>query len=178
MRLSAAGALAVWVLPPILALGCATSAATFGDSGSPLIVTDSHSQKDVGTVDPPPKGDASEPLKQRTSPPESLDAGVDVGAAIHNCTATTSKPNPEGIGGYCTPGGGQCDLAGPHGMGTTCTADLPQAPPNGWFCTFPCVTAATCGTSAVCDVTPQGQECIPVPCEFLVDGGFPDATAG
>jgi hypothetical protein len=177
MRL-ALGILTVWALPPVVVLGCAASAATFGDSGAPLMVSDSHEKMDAPAADPP-KGDASEPLMQRVPPPVGVDGGVDVGAAVHNCTPTTSKPNPEGIGGYCTPNGQQCTTAGPAGKGgTVCTADLPQAPPNGWFCTLPCVTAATCGTNTVCDVTPQGQECIPVACDFLVDGGFPEATPG
>jgi len=183
MRLAALAALTVWALAPIVVAGwagCAASGATFGDSGAPLMVSDSHEKMDAPPDPPPPPlGDAGQPVRTKVPPPEGVDAAKDVATSVINCTSTTSKPNLAGIGGYCTPGGQQCTTAGPAGKGgTVCTADLPQAPPNGWFCTLPCVTAATCGTNTVCDVTPQGQECIPVPCEFLVDGGFPDATPG
>ena len=91
-----------------------------------------------------------------------------------NCVAPGTKPNEKGIGGYCTPGGHQCDSAGPGGAPRICTADVPDTPVHAWFCTYPCSGDAECGTDAYCASDPRGKGCVPLACKKLQDAGAGD----
>jgi hypothetical protein len=90
----------------------------------------------------------------------------------NNCVASGTASNAEGVGGYCSPGGGQCDTAGPGGSPTLCSADY-GAPAHGWFCTYPCAGPAACGTGMLCVSTAAGAGCVPPACLSLEpDGGY------
>ena len=102
------------------------------------------------------------------------DVSVDVIIDPQNCVAPTAKNNDQGIGGYCSPGGGQCDYAGPGGTPRICTADVPGNPPHDWFCTTPCDDPTVkCGLGAQCVASPAGKECVPDSCtsDAGVDSG-------
>lgn len=103
---------------------------------------------------------------------DAADAGPDVIIDPQNCVAPGTKPNDQGMGGYCSPGGGQCDTAGPGGAARICTADVTGTPEHAWFCTYPCTTSATCGTGASCISNSQGSGCVPDVCDYLADGGL------
>lgn len=89
-----------------------------------------------------------------------------------NCVAPGTTGNSLGIGGYCSPLGGQCDTAGPGGAARICTADISGTPAHAWFCTYPCSHTSDCGNNAVCYQNDQGAGCIPTACLAL------DADAG
>jgi hypothetical protein len=90
-----------------------------------------------------------------------IDAVIDVINNPNNCVKPGTANNTEGVGGYCNPGGGQCDKAGPGGAPTLCTGDTGGVT-NGWFCTIPC--PATCGAGAMCVSTTMGAICAPAAC--------------
>jgi hypothetical protein len=89
-----------------------------------------------------------------------------------NCVPPGTAGNALGIGGYCSPLGGQCDTAGPGGAARICTADLTSTPAHAWFCTYPCSQPSDCGSGEVCFQNAQGAGCIPNTCLYL------DADAG
>jgi hypothetical protein len=79
-----------------------------------------------------------------------------------------------GTTGYCSPGGGQCDMEGPGGMAEICTADLPGTPAHDWYCTSPCdEEASTCTGTTTCESTPSGSRCVPKSCDYLLPEGGP-----
>lgn len=78
-----------------------------------------------------------------------------------NCVPPGTAGNELGIGGYCSPLGGQCDTAGPGGAARICTADLTSTPAHAWFCTYPCSQPSDCGSGEVCFQNAQGAGCIP-----------------
>lgn len=90
-----------------------------------------------------------------------------------NCVTPGSKPNENGMGGYCEPKnasntrGGECDTAGPSGAPRICTADVPDTPAHGWFCTYPCSKDEECGTGAYCAHDVKGSGCVPTACKAL-----------
>jgi hypothetical protein len=126
------------------------------------------------------------------SPSTTSDTGTDAGGLSPldpaNCVAPGTKPNEKGMGGYCEPSnasktrGGQCDKAGPDGAARICTADVPDTPAHGWFCTYPCSKDEECGTGAYCAHDVKGSGCVPTICKGLGgdagpgDGGSDAAT--
>lgn len=105
------------------------------------------------------------------------DVGVDVVVDPQNCVASGTTPNADGVGGYCSPGGGQCDLAGPGLSPRICTADLAGEPSHAWFCTEPCDGTTACGVGASCLATAaEGPICVPSSCAFLGDAGVDAST--
>jgi hypothetical protein len=104
------------------------------------------------------------------------DIGVDVIVDMQNCVPFGTSPNADGVGGYCSPSGGQCDLAGPGLSSRICTADLPDQPAHAWFCTTPCDGTTSCGVAASCLLTVQGPICVPSSCAFLSDAGVDAST--
>jgi hypothetical protein len=113
----------------------------------------------------------------------SADVGADVIINPNNCVKPGTPNNAQGVGGYCSPGGGQCNTAGPGGSPTLCSGDY-NSMMNVWFCTLPCPQQA-CGTGAVCVTTAMGSGCTPLTClsylgdaGTLYDGGNADDAAG
>ncbi len=118
----------------------------------------------------------------------SPDAGVDASDVVidviidpKNCVAPGTMPNDEGIGGYCSPGGGQCDTVGPGGSPRICSGDVQGTPMHAWFCTYPCTSSSTCGAGASCLTTAMGSSCIPNVCDAVEEAGAdsgppPDAS--
>jgi hypothetical protein len=107
------------------------------------------------------------------------DAGPDVIVDPKNCVPPGTMSNSEGAGGYCSPGGGQCAMAGPEGAPEICTADLTATPAHDWYCTLPCSKTIPCGAGATCANTPMGSRCVPTTCEsFIPDGGADAGTDG
>ena len=103
----------------------------------------------------------------------SADVSPDVIIDPQNCIPPGTKPNDQGMGGYCSPGGGQCDKAGPGGAPRICTADVGGTPQHAWFCTYPCDPSFNCGSGAQCVTNAQGSGCVPVACFYLAgDGGL------
>jgi hypothetical protein len=94
-----------------------------------------------------------------------LDAGS-------QCIAPGTPNNEKNVGGYCRPGGHECDA---DGQSSICTADVGQAL---WFCTAVCSNNADCGSGAVCRYSPVYMQsgCVPVMCLGPADGGS-DAQA-
>jgi hypothetical protein len=92
------------------------------------------------------------------------DAHPDVIIDPNDCVAVNAKPSEDGVGSYCSPGGGQCLHAGTGGVATLCTADF-QAPAHEWFCTLPCNTTSQCGPGGgTCISAPFAQICVPASC--------------
>ncbi|MEO7113446.1 MAG: hypothetical protein ABI183_23605 [Polyangiaceae bacterium] len=92
-----------------------------------------------------------------------------------NCVAPGTANNSFGVGGYCSPLGGQCDTSGPGGAARICTADLTSTPAHAWFCTYLCSHTSDCGSGEVCFQNPQGAGCIPSSSACLsldADAGF------
>jgi hypothetical protein len=96
------------------------------------------------------------------------DVVIDVIVDPHNCV-------PPGSADYCSPAGGQCDMAGPGGGAEICTGDLPGTPPHAWYCTLPCDadSASACAGGASCKDTPMGSRCVPESCDSLLPDGGP-----
>jgi len=112
-----------------------------------------------------------------------VDAHPDVIIDPSNCVAPSAASSENGVGGYCSPGAGQCAHAGAGGTATLCTADIP-APSHEWFCTIPCSAPSDCGPGGgACLSAPFGQICVPPACagnlgdasSLVVDSG--DASA-
>lgn len=104
------------------------------------------------------------------------DVQPDVIVDTANCVAPTTSNDSEGVGGYCSPGGGQCATAGPGGAPRICSADLAGAEPHEWYCTYPCTTSADCGSGAQCLATAQGMICVPPACGSPIDAGDEDVV--
>jgi hypothetical protein len=108
------------------------------------------------------------------------DAGHDTGTGDpDNCVAPGSKGNELGMGGYCSPGGGECNYAGPDGGARICTADVPDTPAHAWFCTYPCNVDTDCGSANYCATDPKTKNkgCVPVACKYLQpDAGTSDTS--
>lgn len=77
---------------------------------------------------------------------------------ITGCGDSGDPGNEDGVGKFCTAGGGQCVGTG----SPICSADI-QAGPG--LCSKPCSTNADCGTGAVCLASSLGSGCEPVACE-------------
>jgi hypothetical protein len=150
--------LARLLLPSLAVVSLAGSIAACGSSsGSPMKKTPPH---DAGGPD--------------TSKPK--DASADVVVDPKNCVPPGTSPNSAGAGGYCSPGGGQCDMAGPEGTAEICTADLTGTPAHAWYCTLPCEKTTQCGAGATCASTPSGSRCVPKAClDLLPEGGLEDS---
>jgi hypothetical protein len=95
-----------------------------------------------------------------------------------NCVMPGAASNTDGVGGYCSPAGGQCAHAITGGMASICTGDLPGTPPHDWFCTVVCTTASECGTGSSCIATNGGQLCVPTACVSLIgDAALSDSPS-
>jgi hypothetical protein len=128
------------------------------------------------------------------------DASTDGGAAAdsdahiindpQNCIPPGTPNNAAGVGGYCSPGGGQCANAGPDAEGTICTADFGSVvPAHAWFCTDLCEldAAFSCGNPGPPCISAEGElVCVPPTCMAFVTaleeagtdgGGGADAPA-
>src|ERR1700691_5743798 len=75
--------------------------------------------------------------------PTILQAQSQVHAQITGCGDQGDSGNSDGVGKYCTQGGGQCLGTG----AAICSADIQSGP---GLCSKPCSTNADCGTGAVC----------------------------
>jgi hypothetical protein len=76
------------------------------------------------------------------------------------CVLTTDTGNANGVGHYCTPGGGECSGFSLAGL---CLADVGQ---DEWFCTrIGCSMDSECGDDAVCHIESAGSACIPSKCQ-------------
>jgi hypothetical protein len=99
-----------------------------------------------------------------------------------NCVPPGTPSNAAGVGGYCSPGGGQCNHDTPDAAPTICTADFGAAA-HLWFCTVACTTTAACGPgSATCVAAANGNACVPSACSAFAadasaDGGDAQATS-
>jgi hypothetical protein len=72
------------------------------------------------------------------------------------CAAPGAVGNENGVGEYCTPGGGEC---GDNSVATLCTVDFERGVPP--FCTNLCF-GDTCGTDASCTNDGGGpMGCVP-----------------
>jgi hypothetical protein len=110
-----------------------------------------------------------------------MDSGADVILNTSNCVPPGTASNSQGIGGYCSPMGGQCASAGPDGSATLCSADFTGTPGNAWFCTYPCTPGFDCGSGSTCITeASSGQSgCVPTSCAFLAgDGGGTTGDSG
>lgn len=102
------------------------------------------------------------------------DAGPDVIVDPDNCVPPGTPNNAAGVGGYCSPNGGQCNL--PDGGSTICTADFGSTvPAHAWFCTDLCdvdAGAVACGSPGpACVATPEGESvCLPETCLAFLAG--------
>jgi hypothetical protein len=87
-------------------------------------------------------------------------AGGGPTAPAESCAQPGDKGNDNGVGTFCTPGGGECTNFPKAGL---CLADVGQ---DQWLCTrIGCKMDADCGTAAHCHVDPAGAACIPDKCE-------------
>jgi hypothetical protein len=93
-----------------------------------------------------------------------------------DCVAPGTASGEDGVGGYCSPGGGQCLHAGTGGTATLCTADF-GAPAHEWFCTIPCMQQSDCG-SGKCITAAFAQICVPTACiaAIAIDASLPDVS--
>lgn len=83
------------------------------------------------------------------------------------CAAPGAVGNAEGVGEYCTPGGGECD---DNEGATYCTVDYEEGAPP--FCTTPCFGDDDCGEGASCE-SQEGEPldgCVPA---CVIEGGAP-----
>ena len=140
----------------LIAAGCSSSS----PSGS------SSSAKDAGKKDTGVDA-ASDATADSTVPEASVgvpDVHPDAIIDPNDCVATPATSSENGVGGYCSPGAGQCLHAGTGGSATDCTADF-GAPAHEWFCTIPCSTTLDCGGGGgACVSAPFGQFCVPTAC--------------
>lgn len=155
----------VLALAPWLALGVACSSST-------TVVT-SDSGVDAGhkkTPDAGKKLDASD--ASETSVVMTSDAKPDVINDPKDCVAPGTLSNPQGVGGYCSPAGGQCAHAVTGGMASICTGDIGAAA-HEWFCTVTCSSNTDCGSGgATCIQGVLAQVCVPSTClAFVGDSG-------
>ncbi|HEY1694169.1 MAG TPA: hypothetical protein VGG39_18500 [Polyangiaceae bacterium] len=99
-----------------------------------------------------------------------------------NCIPPGTPNNAAGVGGYCTPNGGQCANAGPDAEGTICTADFGTVvPAHAWFCTTLCEIDASvtgCGENGPPCVSAEGEfVCLPAACSGFLTA-LEEAGAG
>lgn len=79
-------------------------------------------------------------------------------AAITGCGDSGDPGNADGVGKFCTAGGGQCVGTG----SPICSADIQAGVPG--LCSKPCSTDADCGTGAMCMASALGSGCEPIAC--------------
>ncbi|HEY1955189.1 MAG TPA: hypothetical protein VGH28_06240 [Polyangiaceae bacterium] len=103
--------------------------------------------------------------------PSGSDVKPDVIIDPANCVAPATANDDRGVGGYCSPGGGQCAASGPGGSPRICTADLSGTSAHDWYCTYPCSQDSDCGSAASCLSTSQGKMCVPPACAPPQDAG-------
>jgi hypothetical protein len=88
------------------------------------------------------------------------------GSGAH-CVPTDAAGNEQGVGRYCSKGGGQC-LENGGGKATICAIDFDSDPnSSSTFCTKVCQTTADCGADAVCagdSPTSATKGCVPLSC--------------
>ena len=103
-----------------------------------------------------------------SSSASSTGTGKDAGdlTPAESCVKAGEKGNSQGVGEYCTPGGGECAAFAKAGL---CLADVGQ---DQWFCTrIGCKGDADCSEEAVCYKDPSGAACIPARCADSGAGG-------
>lgn len=93
------------------------------------------------------------------------------------CVQPGEPGNANGVGEYCTPGGGQCQ---DNPLAPLCLADVGQ---DQWFCSrIGCDEMTDCGPDAGClIVSGQGSACLPCKCEssaFGCGGGSTTSSSG
>jgi hypothetical protein len=96
-----------------------------------------------------------------------------------NCVPPGTKGNEKGLGGYCSPGGGECNYAAPGGHALPCSADF-STPPHAWFCTTVCNVDSDCGSGEFCsppDPATHEKGCVPNTCRSLEDAGLGDTSS-
>ena len=82
------------------------------------------------------------------------------GAPPSMCVQPSDVGNANGVGHYCTPGGGEC---GDFPLAPLCLADVGQ---DEWFCTrIGCDATTDCGADAGCLLNPDGSACVPCACD-------------
>ncbi len=91
-------------------------------------------------------------------------------AQSQTCGSPGDMGNEQGIGKYCTQGGGQCQGL----QASICSADI-QLNGSG-ICSKSCNTNADCGTGAVCYQDTLGKGCEPVACEATPTPATPAPT--
>jgi hypothetical protein len=95
-----------------------------------------------------------------TSSSSSTSSGTGGAGHMNQCVLTTDTGNANGVGHYCTPGGGECSAFPLAGL---CLADVGQ---DEWFCTrIGCKMDSDCGDASVCHIETAGSACIPAKCE-------------
>jgi hypothetical protein len=94
------------------------------------------------------------------------DAGPTAPAA--SCVQPGDEGNENGVGDFCTPGGGECG-----GLAPLCLADAAPGEEQ-WFCTRLCSEDEQCGTEARCIGDDRGRACVPERCL----GDMPPDDAG
>lgn len=80
-------------------------------------------------------------------------------AQILGCGDPGDPGNADGVGKYCTKGGGQCIGTG----SPICSADIESGSPG--LCSKPCLSDSDCGAGAVCYGSSLGKGCEPIACE-------------
>jgi hypothetical protein len=94
-------------------------------------------------------------------------------APAASCTQAGDKGNENGIGTFCTPGGGECGMFPKAGL---CLADVGQ---DQWFCTrIGCKTDDDCGSAAHCHLDNAGAGCVPDKCEEATSSASSTGTSG
>ena len=93
-------------------------------------------------------------------------------AQILGCGDPGDPGNSDGVGKYCTKGGGQCIGTG----SPICSADIESGQPG--LCSKPCLSDSDCGAGAVCYGSSLGKGCEPIACEAaLTPTSVPTPTA-
>jgi hypothetical protein len=91
---------------------------------------------------------------------------------VPDCVKSGDMGNANGVGRYCTKGGGQCPFLS---WARFCSNDFRDDVPG--FCTNTCSADSDCGAGAICIVDPTGgpSVCVPVVClpKTLPDAGHP-----
>jgi hypothetical protein len=168
-------ALAPFVASAAVALGASVGLGT-------LVACSSSSSTVTASKDAGPDSRADGGLEGAAPEASTGPADVAVDAVIDpaDCVAPGTSSGETGVGGYCSPGGGECAHAGPGGTATLCTADF-GAPAHAWFCTVTCASTADCGAGGgACLAPPFAQQiCVPSACASgLGDASSPDVDAG
>jgi len=158
----------------LLAVSLLATAAACSSSSTPSVPPPKEAGTDAHVVKKP---DATSGGMEAST--GGSDAHPDVIIDPADCVSVGAKPSEDGIGSYCSPGGGQCLHAGTGGVATLCTADV-FAPAHEWFCTVACDTTSDCGPGGgTCIDAPFGQICVPAACiANLGDAASPVVDAG